>query len=164
MILEPQLKKRLNIPRDFDSGQRRSLANKVILFIQERTSRGLDIEGNSFAPYSESYVDSKDFSLAGKSKSRVNLRLTDEMMESIELLDHGVGYIVIGFEANSEANNKAVWNQRSDNGPSRMFLGVNDADLERLISQVRVESPESFRAAESVSGSIVQNIIKRLGL
>jgi hypothetical protein len=156
---EPQLKRRISIPKDLSAEARDALANNIIDYIKERTEKSKDIDGNRFAGYSESYSNSLDFKNAGKSKGHVDLRLTEEMMESIEILDSGTGYITIGFQADTPANDKGVWNQRSDNGPSRMFLGVNDKDLERLIAKTEVEYPTT-----SIAVGIVGNLLKRFGI
>lgn len=161
---EPQLKKRIEIPRDLGPQAREQLAFKVISFIQDRTDKGLDINMQKFVAYSDSYVNSPQFSLGGKSKNEVNLKLTEEMMNSIELLGHGPGYLIIGFEEGTDANDKAVWNQRSDNGPSRMFLGIDDKSLAKLVSEVRIESPDAFGAASTVASSLANALLKRLGI
>jgi len=165
-MAEPQLKRRLTIPRDFTSQERRTLATLVIQFIQDRTQSGKDINNRSFPGYSESYKDSKEFELAGKT-SRVNLSQTGDTIASIELLSHGPGYITIGYLAGSFENDKAVWLQRSDNGVSRKFLGLTDKDLDRFISQIQRErSPDGGDSAARrlANNLIVDNILKRLGI
>jgi len=159
-MAEPQLKKRIQIPKDLSASERKSVALDVINFIKQRTDKGIDANGRKFAPYSNSYVKSTDFEIAGKSKSEVNLRLSDEMMESIELLDSGNGYIVIGFESGTPANDKAVWAQRDDNGPKRAFLDIAENDLERIIASTTVA--DSAIAEESLS--LAQRILRNLGL
>lgn len=165
-MAEPQLKRRLTIPRDFSDQERRTLATLVIQFIQDRTQRGKNVNNQSFQPYSQSYKDSKEFEIAGKS-SKVNLSQTGDTIASIELLSHGPGYITIGYLAGSFENDKAVWIQRSDNGASRIFLGLTDKDLDRFISQVKSErtSDGDDSAARRLANQlIVSNILKRLGI
>lgn len=164
-MAEPQLKRRLTIPRDFSSQERRTLATLVIQFIQDRTQKGKDINNSSFPGYSESYKDSKEFELAGKT-NRVNLSQTGDTIASIELLSEGPGYITIGYLAGSFENDKAVWLQRSDNGVSRKFLGLTDEDLNKLIRRVeRERSPDDEGGARRLANNlIVSNILKRLGI
>lgn len=163
MTIEPQKKKRIIIPKDFDSASRKLLAKNVIDFIKERTDKSVDVDGKKFHPYSKSYVESDNFQIAGKSKGDVNLRLTNEMMESIELLEDGPGYITIGFEEGTDANNKAVWNERSDNGPSRKFVGINDKDLEKVIASTRLDTGLTTEIDKAAT-SITDTILKRFGL
>jgi hypothetical protein len=157
---EPQLKKRITVPPNLDAEERLAVAEGVIEFIKQRTDKGLDVNGNRFAPYSESYVESKDFELADKSKNEVNLRLTDEMMESMQVIDSGRGFITIGFESGTEANDKAVWQQRSDNGPSRQFLGIAEKDLELVLAKTTVAE----KAINEAAGSLASRILRGLGL
>lgn len=165
-MAEPQLKKRLTIPRDFTQVERQTLADMVIQFIQDRTQKGKDINNVAFPKYSESYKDSLDFRIAGKTK-KVNLSQTGDTIASIELLSHGPGYITIGYLAGSFENDKGVWLQRSDNGISRKFLGLTDKDLSRFINQVQRERGpvgEDSLAKRLANALIVDSILKRLGI
>lgn len=161
---EPQLKKRISIPKSLSNEARNALAENIIQFIKDRTANNKDVEGKKFHKYSDSYIASPDFKNAGKSANDVNLRLTDEMMESIELIDQGSGYITIGFKENTNANNKGVWAQRSDNGPSRMFLGISDKDLEKVLAKTQLEVPSTNSALSTAANSLTESILKRFGL
>lgn len=157
---EPQKKKRIAIPKDLTEEARITLANNVIEYIKERTDKNLDIDKKRFHKYSESYINSPDFKAAGKSPNDVNLRLSNEMMESMELIDQGPGYITIGYQEGTAANDKAVWQERSDNGPSRMFVGISDKDLEVQIAKARIDSGIIDKAASGLAN----NILKKFGL
>lgn len=117
-----------------------------------RTLEGRDLEGNKFAPYSKRYKESKDFQIAGKS-STVDLRLTHEMMNSLEVLESGAGSITIGF-TNPEAGKKAEWAEASDNGPSRKFMGVTDAELSSILKQ--------YAAPTVATRGLAEEILRRL--
>ncbi len=164
-MAEPQLKRRLTIPRDFDSEERQLVARMVIDFIQDRTDKGRDVNNNPFPGYSDDYIDSRDFQIAGKTK-RVNLQQTGDTIASIELLSHGVGFITIGFDSGSFENDKAVWLQRSDNGVSRKFLGLTNDDLDVFIKRVERQrrSGDDSRARRLLTDAIVGSVLKRLGI
>ena len=164
-MAEPQLKRRLIIPNDFTSTERQLLADLVIDFIQKRTARGKDVNNAPFPSYSKEYIASREFQIAGKSR-RVNLSQTGDTIASIELISHGSGFITIGYDAGSFENDKAVWLQRSDNGVSRKFLGLTNADLNRFVKKVESERSrgEDVRERRSLSATIVQNILSRLGI
>lgn len=165
-MAEPQLKRRLIIPRDFNSEERQLVGRLAIEFIQDRTNKGLDINNSPFPSYSSEYKDSIDFKIAGKS-SKVNLQQSGDTLASMEVLSHDSGYVTIGYDAGSFENDKAVWLQRSDNGVSRKFLGLTDADLDKLILRVeRQRSPEGEddKARRALTNSIVANVLRRLGL
>jgi hypothetical protein len=164
-MAEPQLKRRLTIPREFDSNERQLVGRLVISFIQDRTAKGKDINNASFKPYSDDYKDSVDFDIAGKT-NRVNLSQSGDTIASIEVLSHGTGFVTIGYEAGSFENDKAVWLQRSDNGASRKFLGLTDADLDSIILKVDKQRGPSNedRIRQSIADAIVQNILAKLGI
>lgn len=164
-MAEPQLKRRLIVPRDFSSEERQLVGRLAIDFIQKRTDRGLDVNNSSFPSYSQSYKESDDFQIAGKS-NRVNLKQSGDTLASIEVLSHGTGFVTIGYQSGSLENDKAVWLQRSDNGVSRKFLGLTDEDLNKIINRVsgRRSPDNEDNARESLTEAIVANVLKRLGI
>lgn len=160
---EPQLKRRLTIPRDLTSDERLDLGRSIIQFIQSRTKKGIDLNNRKFPGYSSDYTQSKDFKNAGKSR-RVNLSQSGDTIASIELLSHGPGYITIGYDSGSFENDKAVWIQRSDNGMSRMFLGLTDSDLNKLVKNITARRTAKVGSTRTLTDTIVSGILKRLGL
>jgi len=115
---------------------------EVIDFIVDRSKKGKDKDNKSFPGYSQSYVKSQDFKNAGKSKNKVNLTLSSEMLNSIELLKHKPGEIVVGFDKSDEdLNNKAEGNILGTYGKdtpnpkkARDFLGIAKKDLNKILS------------------------------
>lgn len=128
-------KKRLEVPEDYTPADRERLAREVIDFIRERTTeqnRGVKNGRNfKFPAYSESYIKSSAFQKAGKSKGRVDLKLTGEMLDSIKLISHKKGSVLIGFENGSFANDKAEGNAKK-----RPFLDITQRDLDKIIKDV----------------------------
>lgn len=135
----------IDIPPDLRPAQRNELADLVIEHIVDRTQRGLDKDGRRFKPYSESYVKSLDFRNAGKSRSRVDLQLSGDMLAAIEALSVRPGKITIGFENGTEENAKAEGNRLGSYGgdpdpkKARDFLGIQRKKLLELIDYVRSE-------------------------
>ena len=132
---EPRQTFTIKIPSEWDAATRVSFGKSVIREIQRRTEKGIDKNGNAFKHYSDSYANSLDFAIAGKSKSHVNLRLTGEMMNTIEITSHASGVVNIGFKPGTDENDKAAWAAASDNGPSRQFLGLPNSVTQGLIDQ-----------------------------
>lgn len=60
------------------------------------------------------------------------------MINEIELLSHGEGFIVIGFESSTEVNDKASFNAEK----GREFLGITQKDLSEILSRVPAENTE----------------------
>lgn len=171
---EPQKKKRIQLPPDFDSTDRVQAAQLIIDTIVTRTMNNIDSNGKRFKNYSESYANSLEFKIAGKSKNDPNLTLSGDMLNSIQLLEQGPGFITLGFNEGTPENDKAVWAERSDNGPVRAFLNVQESELQTIIAQVRTDRPRSLDAlatdelaaktSKPVTKKLIQNIFKKLAV
>lgn len=188
-MAEPQVTFTFNVPEDFDETARQIVGRKAVDLIIERTNNGVDRYGNKFAPYSESYINSLDFKNAGKSADEVNLQLTGEMLlGGLQVISQGPGFVTLGFEPGTPENDKAAWNQASDNGPSRSFVGLMDKELELIIAETRIEQPRNLsslrddeiiqrvvvtpgrsitsqrKIAKTVTRDLIKNILKQQGV
>jgi len=136
---------RLEIPEDLSPEQRAQLADDVIEYIVDRTKKGYDWRGRKFPGYSPDYIKSLDFKIAGKSRSRIDLTLSGEMLADLKLISHKPGSLLIGFEAGSESNAKAEGNILGSYGGSpkrsraRDFLGITDRDFQRILEPYEME-------------------------
>jgi hypothetical protein len=154
----------IDINPEYDQEQRQAIADEVIDFIVNRSKQGLDKYNRSFPNYSKSYKDSLDFKIAGKSSS-VDLTLSGDMLDSIELLSNRKGSITIGFRPGSE-NDKAEGNiigsygQPSGNpAKSRDFLGIHPSDLSSILNKYPL-SKETI----TIENKALQAILERLGI
>lgn len=126
---------KIEIPEELSPDQRIQLADDIIEYIVDRTKKGADKRNRPFPGYSKSYIDSLDFKIAGKSRSRIDLTLSGEMLADLTLLSHRKGQLLIGFENGTESNAKADGNIRGTYGQSfstgkkRDFLGITKGDL-----------------------------------
>lgn len=125
--MEPSQSRIISIPREYSGRQRKEIGEDVVRFIKRRTQSGIDINGNLFAGYSPNY----------DKKGAVDLTVTEQMLNSLELLSHGPGYIKIGF-ANTAANDKARWSQSpygqaAGTRPPREFVGISQQDLNAIL-------------------------------
>lgn len=133
-----QQKVRIKIPTELDADQREQLSDDILEFIRRRTERGKDVNNKKFPGYSESYKQSLDFKVAGKSKN-VDLTLSGDMLAMLDVLQHKKGEIVIGFESGTEENARAEGNilgsYGGDPNPKRArnFLGIDPRDLARIL-------------------------------
>lgn len=129
---------------------------EIINLIKSRSRGGIDKSGKPFPGYKKSYKESREFKLAGKS-SRVNLTFTGEMLNEIELIRHGRGFIVIGFERGTDVNDRAKFTK--DWG--RDFLGISEKEKNQLIKRVRRFSPDEEREVLEVP-TLTQRILERI--
>lgn len=134
---------KIEIPDDLKPGEREDIAWLVLEHIRDRTAtgRGLNADGSRlkrFPGYSESYKKSLDFKI-GRKSSTVNLTLSGDMLDAMDLLSHKKGQLVIGFENGSVDNDKAEGNILGayggdpNPGKARNFLGVTDAELKTIL-------------------------------
>jgi len=171
---EPQKKKRINIPDNFDATARELIGQKIVDRVLERTAEGLDINGNKFKSYSDGYANSLEFKIAGKSKNDVNLRLTGDTLDSLSVLEHGPGYILVGYNEGTAENDKAFWSEAQDKEVKRNFLGVSPNELELIIAEVQSSQPRTLsglvkqelvvKGVKDATKSAIDNILKRFYL
>lgn len=139
----PQQKVEIPVPEEFKPRQRVELADLVIEHIINRTKKGVDKNGKPFPKYSKSYEESLDFKIAGKSKDKVDLQLSGDMLAALTLLKEKRGKLEIGYERGSDENDRAEGNILGSYGGSpnrkkaRDFLGVEKKKLKELIEYVR---------------------------
>lgn len=127
-------REKIAIDPKYTSDDRIELADRILEFIRSRTEKGKDKKNKSFAGYSDSYKNSLDFKIAGKS-SKVDLTLSGDMLIEMDLLSQKKGQLLIGFENGSEENARADGNITGSYGGSanpkkaRDFLGITKKDL-----------------------------------
>lgn len=137
---------KIDLPEYLSPEERVQAADDIIEFIVDRTKKGVDKKGRSFPGYSEDYIKSLDFKIAGKSKSRIDLTLSGDMLAAIQVLSHKKGQVMIGFENGTEENARADGNITGSYGgvPKRSkrrdFLGIDAKDLERILSTYEREN------------------------
>ena len=150
-----QQKTTIKIRKGYNSKQREVIAQEIIDHIIERSKGGKDKKNNSFPSYSKSYTESKNFSIAGKSKSKVNLTLSDEMLNAIKLLKHSDGEITIGFDKEDDRNNdvaegniKGTYGQSTPiRGKKRDFLGITASSKSDIQDQYPLKSKKKLSDA-----------------
>lgn len=141
-----QAKVIFNIDPAFPAEARAAIGGEIVGEIVNRTLQGIDRFGTPFKGYSKSYKDSKVFDNFGKS-NLVNLRLTSDMLSSLQVLSHGPGFIVVGYEEGTEANEKALWAIRGENGPKRDFLGLPTRAVNKIVAKFQSLKPDPILSA-----------------
>ena len=158
-----QQKVTIKIPKGYGPIEREAIAEDIIDRIIKRTQSGKDVSGEKFPGYSKSYKKSLNFKIAGKS-SKVNLTLTEEMLNSIEILNSRSGSVTVGIPADDTRNNgKAEGNQKGTYGKktpnprkARKFLGLSDDELDKILKKYPQDKEGLLdiakkRAAEAVA-------------
>jgi hypothetical protein len=133
------------IDPNFDFSTRQDIGNEIIRYIQERSKNGRGIGNRSFSgpdgdnKYSDNYTRTSDFR-NNKSGSIVDLTLTGDMLDAIQILDASIpGRIVVGYEDGFE-NDKARWMKEK----GYEFLGLTDRELSDITSNYDSGAGASF--------------------
>lgn len=150
-----QQKVAIPIPKKYSPEEREAIAIEVINFIRERSQKGRDKNNKAFHPYSKSYKNSLDFQIAGKS-SRVDLRLSGDMLAALDLLKASKGKLTIGYEAGDSINDRVEGNRLGSYGgkPNRKlardFLGISRDDLKKILRKYPPGSEKSLERADQI--------------
>lgn len=149
------IREKIKLPRSIRPPQRKQIAELVIAHILTRSAAGYDKNNKKFPKYTKEYAEKK-----GVGRGDVDLILTGEMMESIELLSNKPGEIIIGFEkGNDELNGKAEGNilgsygNEPDPSKARDFLGIDEDELGQIITEI-----ESQDFANEFDGKTLEEI------
>lgn len=148
----------IELDSEYTDAEREAIAYEIIERIRQRSLGGqgvYDGEIDDFPEYSDAYVKSTNFRIAGKNEDDVNLTLSGDMLASIEILENREGKIVIGYQNGSNENAKADGNMRGTYGkdkenPSkaRRFLDITDTELNSILENYPIEGPERDESLE----------------
>lgn len=159
---KPWVKTEILLPKDYDDEDAQTVAEEILNFIVERTKKGYGSDGEKFPGYSPSYKASDVFKLGGKS-SKVDLTLSGEMLDSLEILQAKRGKIVIGFAKGSDMNGRADGNCRGSYGTSkddpskaRNFMELSGKELSKIIRSLDILPKETQNkiARDAKAGAI----------
>lgn len=133
---------RIPLPEDMTAAERRRAGEMIVEGIVNRTQQGMGIRksGDSFrlqpfAEYSEKYLEYKKS--VGKYSGNVDLKLSGDMLEGLQMLSHEKGSVLIGFQNGTFANDKAEWNRVGTKTPNRDFLGLTRAEIRAVVRSVK---------------------------
>jgi hypothetical protein len=114
----------------YDFQERRAIGKAAVDYIVERTRNNKGIGGVSLGKYSKNYKKTSDFEIAKSGETKVNLTLTGDMLDTLDIIDASVaGRIVIGYTDGSESD-RSVWME--EKGYS--FLGLEEDEINSILS------------------------------
>jgi hypothetical protein len=134
---------KIDISDRYTKRERISIASDIAAYLAERARKGLGKDAKPWtgkaAKYSDSYANSLDFKIAGKSKSKVDLTLSSEMLDSLDLKSESKGSITIAVDESqagkAEGNIKGTYGQSSPiKGKQRNFLDLSRRELTAILS------------------------------
>lgn len=136
---------KIKVPKNLPQKVKEAIAQEVIDEVIKRSQiDNKDKNGRSFPGYSKEYKESFDFQF--KRGGGVNLTLSGEMLESMEVVDvKDNGEITIGYDnADSDLKGKVDGNCSGSYGQStgsylkaRNFLGIESDRLKKIIDKYK---------------------------
>lgn len=141
---------------------KQKIGQAMIDKIISRTESGTSVDGKNLkSPYSKRYAESDDFKAWGKTKRDINMKLTGQMLGTLDILETGGSKIVIGWSDKTE-NAKAYNHNTGDTVPKRNFFGLNKKDLEEIRNQFQDEVEEKSGKLQGEKDYVKSQILKRL--
>ena len=140
------------------------IGQSIIDYMEKRVDDGLGYGRQKLkSPYSKEYASSLDLKAAGKSKSEVNMKLSGDMMASIDILEVNGAKIKIGIDDGSQAP-KAYGHQTGFKGHptlessknKREFFGVTKEEIKKYILD---EFKDDIKAKRSTSTEETNKVI-----
>lgn len=109
-----------------------AIAQDIIDLIVERTESGKSVTGGNLKkPYSKQYQESLEFEVFGKEANEVNMKLTGNMLGTLDVLENSGSKIKIGWNDGTESA-KAYNHNVGDTVPKRPFFGINQTELNQI--------------------------------
>ena len=114
----------------------------IIDVITERTLKGKDKDGDTFKRYSKTYRDSDVFEIYKGSQVRVDLKLSGEMLASMQVKSSGTTQITINFVDSlnrAKAHGHITGMSGRKGGVVRDFFGVSDVETDKVMKDLITE-------------------------
>lgn len=141
---------------------RKALGQAFIDRIISKAKSGKRFDGKPLkSPYSKEYAESLEFKAAGKSRGKVNMTLSGDMLGSIDILDEKANVLKIGIDDELEAP-KAYNHQEGDTVPARPFFGLNNKDVEEIRSEFLEDVRAAFKERGQEKKEKINNLILKL--
>jgi hypothetical protein len=130
------------------------IGKDIAEFIRKRADANKGIGGKALrSPYSKSYAESTEFKAHGKSPQNVNMRLTGEMLEAINVLDIHGNTLVVGIEGEQAPKAHGHMTGRNGEVPAmkREFFGLTRSELKNeILSKYKSEIADTPSAKTRV--------------
>lgn len=136
--------------RDLDDDTIRKIGDAIIDYTRKRSANNKGIGGKALrSPYSKEYQMSDEFKNAGKSASDVNMRLTGEMLNSIDVLDVNDGNLIVGIENDQAPKAHGHMTGKMGQAPKmkREFFGLTRSELKDILGKFKSDINSAPRAS-----------------
>lgn len=125
------------------------IGQAIIDRIIERNEQNKSVEGGNLkTPYSKSYAKSKKFELYGKSRGDVNMKLTGDMLSSVDISETRGNQVKIELDQGQAP--KGYNHHTGDTVPRRPWFGVNKKELNEIKREFKNELRQVKEGKEEV--------------
>lgn len=142
---------------------REAIGQAIIDKMLDRTRQGLGMrfkgdvgrEIKLKGPYSDEYINSDEFKAFGKKKSPINMKLTGDMLGSIDISNQTSSSVQIAIDDDVEAKKAYAHIKGKESGekginmPSRPFFGVNTKELNEIKREFKGDVKQALKAKQS---------------
>lgn len=149
---------KIKLRQDLKGFQRRAVGLEIIDHIKARTLQGKGKDGKPWSAkaarqYSKQYKESFNFKLKKGRGRVVDLDLSSEMLNSMKIISHRKGEIVIGYDGRKrrlngkvEGNRLGTYGQSTPRwGKKRDFLGIERKKLVELQDKYDIDDMDVIR-------------------
>lgn len=164
---------------EYTSDELAAIGQDIVNFIRKRTEQGLDVNGDEFKPYTipkgkkeSPYENSLAFKIAGKTKGKVDLKLSGDMLAMLRVLETKKNAVKIGYDTSDAEAGRAEGNQigsygqpRANSKKARPFIGIDSEQLKAILAKYpldndakREKRAEKVNAGRDLSGAIVDEL------
>lgn len=144
----------------------RELVGQAILDrIVDRTKKGRGVGGSKKlkSPYSSPYANSLDFKAHGKSKNKINMTLTGDMLGLMNIKKSTSDSLTIGWDRGDKQDPKVFNHVTGDTVPKRNFFGVTSKELSKIKSELagdlKASISEDKQKTDDIFG-LIKEVIK----
>jgi len=148
------IQKEIEISTRYTEEERTAIAIDLVRYVRDRTLNGKGPGDKAWSgkagSYSKAYADSLNFKIGRKSKGKVNLKLSGDMLEELSVLDQRRGKVKIGFEDGSDSAGKAEGNIRGTygqaspiSGRARPFLDLTAKEIAAILKKYPLKDKEA---------------------
>jgi hypothetical protein len=124
-----------------------AIAQSMVNAIVDRTLSNKDAFGSNFTSYSKEYINSLEFQAYDKSAGDVNLKLTGEMLDSIEVASTSGNKVVIRVTPDQAA--KAFNHITGDTVKKRNFFGITEKEINKIKKEFRSSVNDNTQAIDN---------------
>ena len=169
----------IKLPSDYSDDELSAISQDIVNFIRARSEKGIDKNGERFKPYTipkgkkeSPYENSLDFRLAGKTKGKVDLKLSGDMLAMLRVIDTKNNKVTIGYETSDAEAGRAEGNQigsygqpKANSSKARPFIGITNDQLKAILAKYPLDNDkkrerraEKVNAGRDLSGAIVDEL------